>query len=128
MKNLRFLAVIAAMMLMVGMLAACQAPEAQPSDSAPSVTHTPKEYSFEAIVLAVSEWRILVGPMTGEAEIIAATEHGIVLNPKLQNGDTIPQLEVGMIIRVTYNGIITYSIPAQINGLYSVEILEQVSN
>ena len=128
MKNLRFLAVIAAMMLMVGMLTACQIPKVQPSDTAPSVTHTPKEYTFDAIVLAVSEEAVLVGPMSGEAEIIAATEHGILLNPMLQNGDSIPQLEVGMIIRVTYNGIITYSIPAQINGVHSVEVLEESVN
>ena len=121
MKKLRVIAVLTVICCMMGMLAACQVPE----ETEPS--YTGEVYTFEAIVYEVSPGKIHVRPVSGETEMAAAADKGLIINDTLWNGDKVTGLEKGMQIRVSYNGVITYSLPARISGVISVEILKQAS-
>ena len=122
MKKLRLIAFATAIFLSAGLFAACQAPEAETP-----TTVTPIVYSFDALVLEISENGVRLCPLSGEAEIQAGGDQGIMLATQLRDGSSIPELEKGMLIRVSYNGIITNSLPAQINGVIGVEILEEAA-
>ena len=117
MKLIRILCLILACVLVFGSLVGC-GKKKQEEETQPEV------YTFDAYVFERNSSSILVGPMSGELEISAAMDKGILLNIHMLDGSSLDWLEPGMLIRVTYNGMITYSIPAKIAGVISVEVLE----
>lgn len=75
------------------------------------------EYSFEATVLEVGETSIFVdvtsGDMSlGEAEVLT------------ENIKKLPELTAGMKIKVGFNGISTRSLPPQVPGADTIEVLK----
>ena len=102
-------------LMMAGTLLACGKKE-EPTE--------PETFVFDAYVFQVNNSSVLVGPVSGEKEIAAAADKGLLLNRETLSGESLDYLEPGMLIRVTYNGVITYSLPAQIPAVLRVEILE----
>ena len=116
MKFIRVFSLLLAMLLMVGSFAACGKKSQQSAE--------PNDPYFDAVVFAVNSNQVHVGPLSGELEMSAAADKGILINKTMLDGSSLDWLEPGMLIRITYNGMITYSIPAQINGVIHVDVLE----
>lgn len=78
---------------------------------------------FDAEILSVSGSTILV-----EAHEESWVKHccaaELYVTTKLYLGETLTGFEVGDLVRITYNGMIAESYPAQIFTVYEIEILE----
>ena len=79
-----------------------------------------ERYIFEACVVRVTEGQILVMPSEGGIEADVAGSEGVWVSMRLLDGSSMNGLSVGDTIVVTYNGMIAYSYPAQILGVYSI--------
>ncbi len=75
---------------------------------------------FRAKVLEVHENTVLVEPLEGEDELRCSDQIYISFGHLEQ----IPEIKVDDIIQIQYNGMIMESYPAQIDGTYSIEIIE----
>ena len=119
MKIVRLMCLLLAVLMVAGMVSAC-------GKKSQEETQAENDYCFEAWVLTVSNRGVMVGPVEDGVEMAAAGDSGILLNIEMLNGVSLDSLKPGMLIRVTYDGKITYSYPAQINGIINVEILDEV--
>lgn len=75
------------------------------------------EYSFEATVLEVGETSVLVDVTSGDLSLGEAE----VLTENIKK---LPELTAGKKIRVEFDGISTRSLPPQVPGASSIEIIE----
>ena len=75
---------------------------------------------FRAKVLDVDERAVLVEPLEGARELLSADKFYISLH-HLQD---LPEMQVGDILEITYNGLIRESYPCQITGTISVKVVE----
>ena len=76
---------------------------------------------FRAKVLEVDAGgSILVEPLEGERELLSADKFYISLH-HLQD---LPEMRVGDILEITYDGLILESYPCQITGTISVKVVE----
>ena len=75
---------------------------------------------FRAKVLEVNEKCVLVEPLDGEDEL-RCSDKIYVSCGKLEQ---IPEIKVGDVLEIRYDGMIQESYPAQINGTFSVTIIE----
>lgn len=98
-------------------LAACQGQEAPPQE-----TEEPEGQVMEAIVLEVTgQDQLLVEPVEGSSElrsadrIVAHTNEAVVLDAAGEE-ITIEDYEVGSKVKITYDGSIAESYPAQIRA------------
>ena len=71
-------------------------------------------------VLEVDEKCVLVAPLEGEAEL-RSSDKIYVSVWKLKQ---IPEIKAGNILEIRYDGMIQETYPAQINGIYSIAVIE----
>ena len=76
--------------------------------------------AFRGKVLEVHEQCVLVEPLEGEAERNSCSKIYVSFG-KLEK---TPEIAVGDILVITYDGMIQETYPAQINSVYSVEVIE----
>lgn len=85
-----------------------------------------EEYFFDGKILEVNENAILVKP--NEDEIALKSEKEISVALDFESNIPLPTFNVGDDVRVIYNGLITKSIPPQINGVFAVYLLDDNEN
>ena len=84
--------------------------------------------TFVATVLENNETYILVEPVEGSTELNSADRIVVYISDAIlvdvqDKGITISDINVGKQVEVSYNGGIAESYPAQIQGCYSVKLL-----
>ncbi len=112
MNNIRLVAVFAIVLLMA--LTGC--------------SNADDGNTFVATVLENNESYILVEPVKGSAELGSADRIVVYISDAIlvdvqDKGITISDINVGKQVEVSYNGGIAESYPAQIQGCYSVKLL-----
>ena len=91
------------------------------SDEAKESSDMATEVSvFRAKVLEVDEKCVLVAPLEGEAEL-RSSDKIYVSVWKLKQ---IPEIKAGNILEIRYDGMIQETYPPQINGIYSIAVIE----
>lgn len=75
---------------------------------------------FQAKVLEVDERAVQVEPLEGERELLSADKFYI----SLYHLQDLPEMQVGDILEITYDGLILESYPCQITGTISVKVVE----
>lgn len=75
---------------------------------------------FRAKVLEVQEKNVLVEPLEGEKELLSSDKIYVSLGKLAQ----IPEIRVGDILMIHYDGMIQETYPAQINGTYAIDIVK----
>ena len=76
--------------------------------------------AFRAKVLEVQEKSLLVTPLEGEKELLSSDKIYISLGKLAQ----VPEIRVGDILMIHYDGMIQETYPAQINGTYAIDIVK----
>ena len=76
--------------------------------------------SFRAKVLEVNEKSVLVEPLEGEKELLSSDKIYVSFGKLAQ----IPEIRVGDILQIHYDGMIQETYPAQINSTYAIDIVE----
>lgn len=76
--------------------------------------------AFRAKVLEVHEKTVLVEPLEGEEELRSSDKIYI----SLRELEKTPEIRVGDILEIRYDGMIQETYPAQINGTYTIEVVE----
>lgn len=89
------------------------APEAIPGDGE-------NQESFQASVVEILEGYILVEPLEGEA-VRGSADRIILHNEAIRD---LPELQVGDLLRIDFNGDILETYPAQLGEVYSVALIE----
>lgn len=79
-----------------------------------------EESIFRAKVLEVHEAMILVEPLEGEEERRSSDK----IYVSLQELEKTPEIQVGDILEIRYDGRIQETYPAQINDTYTIEVVE----
>lgn len=79
------------------------------------------EVKFQARVLEVNDKTLLVKPLEGSLELDSADVFDISLE-QLANS---PQMDVGAIVEISYNGEIMESYPAQLGKIYQILVLSE---
>ena len=81
----------------------------------------PAEVSvFQAKVLEVNDGCVLVEPLEGQQERLCSNKIYVFFGKPAQT----PELRVGDILQIRYDGLIQETYPAQINGTYAIEVIE----
>lgn len=86
--------------------------------------------SFQANITQVSEGSILVVPVSGSGELNSSDKFSVHITDKTKLKDEsgkkcdISALKQNMTVKITYNGMIMESYPAQINA-DSIQIISQ---
>ena len=80
-----------------------------------------QETAFEAVILEISDTYLLVEPIEGSSELNSADQ----ITVPMTNMNASPELEVGDIIEIKYNGEIAESYPAQITEIYSIKMVKE---
>lgn len=75
---------------------------------------------FRAKVLEVDERWVLVEPLEGEQELLSSDKIYVSFGQLAQT----PQLQVGDILQIQYDGMIQETYPAQITGTYAIDVVE----
>lgn len=92
------------------------------------IVHGEKEFTFEAVILEVSEDRCLVEPVEGSRELNRTDQIEIFLTqqPPAVVGYTIAyEAEVGDTVEITYSGGMSKTYPAQLGEVYDMEIIKK---
>ena len=76
--------------------------------------------AFRGKVLEVDEECVLVEPLEGEQEQLCSDKIYVSIGKLAQ----IPEIRVGDILQIQYDGMIQETYPAQINVTYAIEIIE----
>ena len=76
--------------------------------------------AFRAKVLEVQEKSLLVTPLEGEKELLSSDKIYVSLGKLAQ----VPEIRVGDILMIHYDGMIQETYPAQINGTYAIDIVK----
>lgn len=76
--------------------------------------------AFLAKVLEVNDGCVLVEPLEGQQELLCSDKIYVAFGKLAQ----APEIRVGGILRIRYDGMIQETYPAQINGTYAIEIVE----
>ena len=79
---------------------------------------------FDAIVLNVTEGSLIVMPYGGTSEYRSAGEAGIYVSTRLAEEGSIPAVDNGDTVRITYDGLIAETYPTQIFTVYSIYKIE----
>lgn len=79
------------------------------------------EVKFQAKVLEVNDKTLLVKPLEGSLELDSAD----LFNISLECLEVSPQIDVGTIVEISYNGEIMESYPAQLGKLYQILVLSE---
>ena len=74
---------------------------------------------FRAKILEMYDGTVLVEPLEGERELLSADKFHVSLG-HLQD---LPEMQVGDILEITYDGLIMESYPCQITGTISVKVV-----
>ncbi len=77
---------------------------------------------FDAEIKTVSGASITVAPLGDSYEARGAGEAGLVVTTKLADGKSCPELSVGDVVRITYDGLIAETYPAQILKVFEIEV------
>ncbi len=83
-----------------------------------SADNEPEAVTFQATVIEKSDNSILVKPVEGSLELDSADKFSISNEKK-------PELQVGDLIEIAYNGEIMESYPAQLGEVYEIIVIEQ---
>ena len=75
---------------------------------------------FRAKVLEIRENCVLVEPLEGQQERLCSDQIYVSFGMLTQ----IPELRVGDILQIQYDGLILETYPAQINGTFAIEVVE----
>ena len=75
---------------------------------------------FRAKVLEVSKNRVLVEPLEGQRERQCSDRIYVAFGNLTQN----PEIRVGDILQIQYDGMIQETYPAQINGIFAIEVVK----
>ncbi len=75
---------------------------------------------FRAKVLEVDEGCVLVEPLEGEQERLCSDKIYVSFGKLAQT----PEIRVGDILQIQYDGMIQETYPAQITGTYAIQIIE----
>lgn len=108
---------IVVLVLMTSGILACS----DSNDEVQSTQQEIQETAFEAIILEINDTYLLVEPVEGSSELKSADQ----ITVPMTNESTSPELEVGDIIEIKYNGEIAESYPAQITEVYSIKIVKE---
>ena len=76
--------------------------------------------TFQATILEVRDGYYLVEPVDGSTELNSAD----LITVPITNINPSPELEVGDVLEIEYDGSIAESYPAQITNVYSIRIVE----
>ncbi len=76
--------------------------------------------TFQAIILEIHDDYYLVEPVKGSAELNSADQ----ITVSITNINVSPQLKVGDVLEIVYDGMIAESYPAQITKVYSISIVK----
>lgn len=76
---------------------------------------------FEATILEIKDTRLLVEPVEGSSELKSADQ----ITVSMKNMSSSPELEVGDIIEIKYDGTIAESYPAQITEVYGIKVVKE---
>lgn len=82
---------------------------------------------FEATVLEVKEHTLLVEPLEGEEER-KSSDRISVGTDSISEADSLTalgKLREGDVIEIGYDGMIKESYPAQLDGVFAIEIIEE---
>lgn len=79
---------------------------------------------FQATILEIGDSFFLVEPVEGCTELNSADQ----ITVPMKKMEASPEPEVGDVIEITYNGEILETYPAQIKELYSIKVVQDVSN
>ena len=119
MKFKKVLGVILAVLMLSMALASCD----NTDYSEPSGQIAKEKYYFHAIVVEVYDRSIMVTPVEGATE---GNSSGLIsVSLTLKSGDVVEGIEVGDKVRITYNGQIMESYPAQIAGAFEIVVVEK---
>lgn len=111
----RTLSFLFAMMLLLP-LAGCKPGETPPEEG---------RAAFNATVLEVYEGgSVLVEPFADEEAILRSADRITFGKNSLVSGADMPELAAGDTIRVTFDGTIAESYPAQLMRVYAVDVVE----
>ncbi len=75
---------------------------------------------FRAKVLEVDEGWVLVEPLEGQLEFLCSDKIYVSFGQLAQT----PQIHVGDILQIRYDGMIQETYPAQITGTYAIDVVE----
>ena len=76
--------------------------------------------TFRAEVLELYDGMVLVEPLEGEREPLSADKFHI----SLQHLKDLPEIQVGDIVEIMYDGLIQETYPCRITGTFSIKVLE----
>ncbi|MGN0335789.1 MAG: immunoglobulin-like domain-containing protein [Lachnospiraceae bacterium] len=77
---------------------------------------------LEAVILEIHDNYFLVEPVEGSQELNSADR----ITVPMKNMSPSPEPEVGDIIKITYNGELAESYPAQITEVYSIKVVKDI--
>ena len=112
----RTLSILFALMLLLP-LAGCKQGGTPPEEESQS--------AFNAMVLEVYEGgSVLVEPFADEEAILRSADRITFGKNSLVSGASMPELAAGDTIRITFDGTIAESYPAQLMRVYAVDVVE----
>ncbi len=79
---------------------------------------------FDAEVLEIHEGNILVKPIGGK-DIPSASE--IIVSTSIHGSNKLPEMEVGMQIRIMFGGQVTETEPAKIDIVFAIYTLDEIN-
>lgn len=86
-----------------------------------SEVNEPETFLMEAEILEIHDGSLLVEPVEGSPELNSADK----IEVPVINRDTVPELQVGDIIEVSYSGQILETYPARLSDVYSIRVISK---